>query len=89
MGLTSEELAAIDSLLGASDADAQALASIRQRFPKLSLTQCSRFEVDTETPFREYARFDLYLVAGGGHCWRLTLNPEEATGLVVVLRPVA
>jgi hypothetical protein len=90
MALTAEDLAGIDALLGASDANAQALTSIRERFPKLSLTQCSRSEVDTETPFREYARFDLYLVDGGGHCWRLTQNPAEATGLVVVARrPVA
>ncbi len=86
MGLTSEDLAEIDALLGASGADAQALASIRERFPRLSLTQCSPSEVDAETAFREYARFDLYLVDGGGHCWRLTQNPAEATGLVVVAR---
>jgi precorrin-6B methylase 2 len=86
MGLTSEDLAGIDALLGAADADARALASIKERFPKLSLTECSRSEVDAETPFREYARFDLYLVGGGGHCRRLTQNAAEATGLVVVAR---
>ncbi len=89
MGLSAEDLVEIDALLGPPDADAQALVSIRKSFPKLSLTQCSRSEVDTETPFREYKRFYLYLVDGGGHCWRLTLNLEDATGLVVVLRPVA
>ncbi len=86
MGLSAEDLAGIDALLGAPEADAQALASIRQVFPKLSITQCGSSEVDTETPFREYPRFDLYLVDGGGHCWRLTENPDEATGLVVVAR---
>ncbi|MFZ1110167.1 MAG: DUF6129 family protein [Rhodomicrobium sp.] len=90
MGLTSEDLAGIEALLGAADADARALASIKERFPKLSITECSRSEVDAETPFREYARFDLYLVDRAGHCWRLTQNPAEATGLVVVARrPVA
>jgi hypothetical protein len=90
MGLTTEELAGIDALLGAADANAEALASIKERCPKLSITQCSNSEVDAETPFREYARFDLYLVDGGGHCWRITQNAAEATGLVVVARrPVA
>jgi hypothetical protein len=42
--------------------------------------------VSAETPFREYARFDLHLVDGGSHCWRLTSDPAEATGLVVVAR---
>ncbi len=90
MGLSAEELAGIDALLGAPDATAQALVSIRERYPKLSITQCSSSEVDTETPFREYQRFDLYLVDGSSHCWRLTQNLYEATGLVVVARrPVA
>ncbi len=86
MGLSAEDLAGIDALLGASEATAQALACIRERFPKLSITQCSSSEVDTETPFREYRRFDLYLVDCSSHCWRLTQNPDEATGLVVVAR---
>jgi hypothetical protein len=90
MSLSSEDLAGIDALLGVADANAEALGSIKERFPKLSITQCSRSEVDTETPFKEYPRFDLHLVDGGGHCWRLTQNPAEATGLVVVARrPVA
>ena len=90
MALSAEDLAGIEALLGAPDANAQALARLRERFPKLSITECSSSEVDAETPFREYPRFDLYLVDGGGHCWRLTQNPGEATGLVVVARrPVA
>ncbi len=86
MGLSAEDLAGIDALLGAPDADAQAIAAIRKRFPKMSLTRCDASDVGVETPFREYERFDLYLVDGSSHCWRLTPSPEEATGLVVVAR---
>ncbi len=90
MGLSADELAGIDALLGAPDADAQAVAAIRQRFPRLSLTRCDPSDLADEMPFRGYERFDLYLVDGGGHCWRLTQKPAEATGLVVVARrPVA
>jgi hypothetical protein len=39
-----------------------------------------------ETPFRQYAGFDLYLVDGSSHCWSLTDNPELATGLVIAAR---
>jgi len=86
MGLTADELAGIDALLGGPDADAQAPARIRQAFPRLSITRCDPSDLGGETPFREYARFDLFLVDGSSHCWRLTANPEEATGLVVVER---
>jgi hypothetical protein len=86
MGLTVDELAGIDALLGGPDADAQAPARIRQTFPGLSITRCDPSDLGAETPFREYERFDLYLVDGGSHCWRLTADPEEATGLVVVAR---
>ncbi len=90
MGLSAEELAGIDALLGAPDVDARAPAMIRQRFPRLSITRCDPSDMSAETPFREYERFDLYLVNGSGHCWRLTENLHEATGLVVVARrPVA
>lgn len=89
MALNAEDLAIIEELLGAPDADAPAIAAIRQRFPKLSLTRCDPSDMDAETPFRQFARFDLHLVNGGGHCWRLTAAPEEATGLVVVRRSVA
>ncbi len=90
MGLSAEELAGIDALLGAADADAQAPARIRQRFPRLSITRCDPSDMGGEAPFREYKRFDLYLVDSSSHCWRLTENLDEATGLVVVgRRPVA
>ncbi len=90
MGLSAEELAGIDALLGAPGPDTQAPALIRQRFPRLSITRCDPSDLGGETPFREYERFDLYLVDGSSHCWRLTENPHEATGLVVVARrPVA
>ena len=86
MGLSAEELAGIDALLGGPDADAEAPVRLRQTFPRLSITRCDPSDLGAETPFREYERFDLYLVDGGSHCWRLTADPEEATGLVVVAR---
>jgi len=89
MALSAEELARIDALLGTADADAQAVAAIRQRFPKLSITRCDPSDLADEAPFREYERFDLYLVHGGSHCWHLTQTPEEATGLVLAARRVA
>jgi hypothetical protein len=83
MALTADELKEIDALLQAPEADSSALADLRRRFPRLSLTRCDASDVDAEHPFRSYARFDLYLVDGTSHCWQLTPDPARATGLVV------
>ena len=89
MGLSAEDLAGIDAIFAAPDIGAQAAAIIRQRFPRLSVTRCDPSDLGGEMPFREYERFDLYLVNGSSHCWQLTAKPEEATGLVIVPRAPA
>ena len=88
MALSAEDLAGIDALLGCPGADREAPARVRQRFPRLLITRCDPSDMNAETPFREYERFDLYLVDGASHCWRITAEPEQATGLVVVARPL-
>lgn len=84
MALTPADLGEIDALLGAPDASGGAVAALRARFPKSSLTCASSSDLGVEAPFRQYKQFDLYLVDGGSHCWNLTQDPGLATGLVVV-----
>lgn len=86
MGLTETDIAEIDALLGSPEADAGALALLRERFPKLSLTRADSSDLGMETPFRQYQMFDLYLVDGTSHCWSLTDKPDAATGLVIAAR---
>jgi len=89
MALSAEDLAGIDAVLSGAGADADAIALLRARFPTLLITQCDPSDVDTEDPFKEYGFFDLHLVDGGGHCWRLTRHAEEATGIVIVKRNIS
>jgi hypothetical protein len=86
MGLSTGDLAQIETLLGATGAGAQAVAELRRRFPRLSLTRCDPSDLGVELPFRAFRVFDLYLVDGTDHCWRLTSDPERATGVVLVTR---
>jgi hypothetical protein len=83
MSLSATELRQIDALFAPRDADANAFASFRARFPGLSLTRCDISDLSAENPFREYPRFNLYLVDGADHCWRFTADPARATGIVV------
>jgi hypothetical protein len=86
MGLSIEDIEAIGALLGAPDAGAEALAKVRASFPGLPVTGADASDLDTETPFRRYDRYDLFLVDGRQHCWRLTSELEQASGLVVAAR---
>ncbi len=88
MSLGTDELAAIDDLLAADSpcapgGDSSALASFRKRFPRLSLTRCDLSDIDTETPFRVYSRMSLFLVDASDHCWRITSDPAQASGIVL------
>ena len=89
MALSADDLAIIDAALGAPDATADAIAVLRQRLAPLWLTRCDPEDFADETPFRHYARFDLHLVDGSHHCWRITDDPAMASGLVVTPRKAA
>jgi len=86
MALNDADLACIEEILAVPAAGAATLANFRRRFPGLTLTRCDASDMGAETPFREYPRFNLYLVYGADHCWRLTTDPARATGVVVAQR---
>jgi len=88
MTLRADELAEIEARLSAPEADGGVLAELRRRFPRVPLTRCDASDVGVEPPFREFARFSLYLVDGTDHCWRLTGDAARATGIVVVAHNV-
>ncbi|WP_036263574.1 hypothetical protein [Methylocapsa aurea] len=87
--LSTENLAQIEALLAAPDADAAVLQDFRQRFPGVSLTRCDPSDVDGERPYKEFARFTLYLVSAVNHCVTMTRDPSIATGIIVVQNKVA
>lgn len=88
MALGTSDLADIDAMLQAQTEPVLAIAALRQRFPRLSVTQCDPSDVDLETPFRTWPRFSLHLVDSADHCWRLTSEMERATGLLLVAHKV-
>jgi len=83
-GLTMENLTQIEALLAPADAELSALADFRQRFPGVSYTRCDASDVDGERPYKEFTRFNLYLVSAVNHCVTMTRDPAVATGIIVV-----
>jgi hypothetical protein len=82
--LTTENLAQIEALLEAPDATLAAFSDFRQRYPGVSYTHCDPSDVDGEKPYKEFERFNLYLVSAVNHCVTMTRDPAVATGIVVV-----
>jgi len=83
MGLSADQVALIDTLLGSADADDGAVATLRKGISGLTMTRCDTSDVDAEKAFREFKRFNVYLVDASDHCWTMTTDPSRATGLVV------
>jgi hypothetical protein len=86
MALTPADIAGIEAALSGAGAVAEAYAVLRTHFPKLSLTRADESDMGMDTPFRQYAHFNLYLVDGSNHCWTVTGTPENATGLVLAAK---
>jgi hypothetical protein len=89
MALSTADIDEIEGLLDSPAEPAAAIGALRQRFPHLTITRCDPSDVDTESPFRTWSRFALYLVDAADHCWRLTPDAARATGLVLVARKAA
>ncbi|MCG6204781.1 hypothetical protein LPW26_09045 [Rhodopseudomonas sp. HC1] len=89
MPLSADDLTTLDTLLGCADADAGVFPRLRQQLPAMSLTRCDASDIDQEQPFRVYPQFNVYLVDSSDHCWTITGNPAQATGLVVADRKAA
>jgi hypothetical protein len=85
--LNEDAMARIEAALSPQHEDPAALAAFRRDFPGLSITRCDASDLGVEQPFRQYQRFNLYLVDASEHCWRLTADPARATGLVVASKP--
>lgn len=87
MPLNATAMEWITAALAPREADAGVLAGFRRNFPGLSLTRCDLSDMGMEEPFRQYPRFNVYLVDASDHCWRFTSDPARATGLVVAEKP--
>ena len=76
----------IDELVAAvgdSDLSEARVAALRQRFTGLCLTYCRDEDVCGAEPIRKGEGFNLYLLDVGGHCPRVTGEPECASGILL------
>lgn len=86
MAFTAMDLAQLESLVAASDGGLQVAAEFRSRFPGKSLTRCDASDMGAEPPYKQFDNVALYFVDGREHCWHLTTDPGQATGVVLAKR---
>lgn len=80
------DLAATAATLAEQGLDQDDIArDLRRRFEGVTITN-SRDDDLLDPPWRETAAFSLHLVDGTGHCWTLTDDPAQATGVVLAWR---
>ncbi|PWC54586.1 hypothetical protein [Azospirillum sp. TSO22-1] len=86
MALSSERIEEVVAIASRGFAAGQPVKAVVQAVKEASpgLTVTGTFaSIMAEDPYREEARFDLFLVDGSGHCWTITEKPESATGVVI------
>jgi len=59
------------------------LIQLRQTYPSIHFTYCSDDDIHSARPVVEHAEFNIYLVNTSEHCFTLTPNFEQATGIVL------
>jgi len=83
MTIAPAQLSQMDAALATAEANAEALAVLRQLAPGLMVTRCDAIDMRDESPFRVYAKCSLYLIDGRDHCWKITQDPDCATGVAL------
>lgn len=83
MALSTTQLAQLETLCANSDGGPQVVAEFRSQFPGMSLTRCEVSDMGADEPFRQFSQVDMYLVDGRDHCWHITGDPAQATGIVL------
>ena len=61
----------------------EAAAALRVRFAALRVVVVDAFDMRGETPAAQGTHRQLHLGASDGHCWAVTADAAQATGLFV------
>lgn len=65
----------------------EAATALRERFASLRVVVVDAVDMRSETPAAIGHKRQLYLGASDGHCWSVTSDAGEASGLFIAERP--
>jgi len=83
MGFNAEQLDAIDQAVTHLIVRGDPLVpSLREQFPGVMFVRCSARDM-SEQPYRNHERYQLHLLDRREHCVQVTLQPENADGVII------
>jgi hypothetical protein len=88
MTMSANDLEAIEGLFAGAKPKEIIVADLRLKFPHLSWNQCDAADVD-EPAFRSFPSFDMHLLNTTDHCAGLTMDPGDATGIILARHNVS
>jgi hypothetical protein len=71
------------ALADAAGSVREAAAALRSRYAPLKVVVVDAMDMRAETPAAQGLRRSLYLGASDGHCWQMTSDPAQASGLFI------
>ena len=83
MGLESSTLQEALAIADGAASVRDAAAALRTRFAALRIVVVDAFDMRGETPAAQGTHRQLHLGASDGHCWAVTVDAAQATGLFV------
>jgi len=64
----------------------EAAAALRAHFAALRVVVVDAFDMRSETPAAVGTKRQIFLGASDGHCWSVTADPAQASGLILCER---
>ena len=83
MAMTPDYLRTAAEVIGAASSLRDAAALWRARDPDTRVVVVDAMDMRGETPALLMGKRRIYLATSNGHCWNVTQQPEEATGLIL------
>lgn len=74
---------AVIDLVEARGLSEQIVAELRQQFDAYHFTWCMDDDMDSATPAITQSCFNIYFIDTSNHCSRLTIDANQATGMVL------
>jgi hypothetical protein len=85
MAISETDISTIDQILS-QDSTGDLSARLREFLPSILVTSCDASDMGVEEPFRDSPKGLVYLVDRSEHCWKITTDPETATGILFAKR---